>query len=129
MCCVAASQVRSMSTSTAARSRRRAVGIVSWDHAQLLFGQESPLVAERSPRSLASVGFPDFAGAGNLWLWLPQFRVTAEGGYTLRVAVQVAVLAPTAGAALRTVRDPARFGRTEPPPLPGGPGAARLGAD
>src|SRR5438034_189441 len=78
---------------------RRAVGTVAWAHVQLLFGQESPLVAERSPRSLASVGFPDFAGAGNLWLWLPQFRVTAEAGSTLRLAVQAAVLAPTAGAA------------------------------
>lgn len=78
---------------------RRALGIVSWPHAQLLFGQESPLVAERSPRSLASVGFPDFAGAGNLWLWLPQFRATLEQGYTLRLAEQVAVLAPTAGTA------------------------------
>jgi len=78
---------------------RRAVGIVSWDHAQVLFGQESPLVAERSPRSLASVGFPDFAGAGNLWLWLPQFRATLEQGYTLRLAEQVAVLAPTSGTA------------------------------
>ena len=78
---------------------RRAVGTVSWQHAQLLVGQESPLVAERSPRSLASVGFPDFAGAGNLWLWLPQFRATFEQGYTLRLAEQVAVLAPTAGTA------------------------------
>ncbi len=78
---------------------RRAVGTVAWSHAQLLFGQESPLVAERSPRSLASVGFPDFAGAGNLWLWLPQFRVTVEAGYTLRLAFQAAVLAPTSGAA------------------------------
>jgi len=57
------------------------------------------LVAERSPRSLASVGFPDFAGAGNLWLWLPQFRATLEQGYTLRLAEQVAVLAPTSGTA------------------------------
>src|SRR2546422_994259 len=78
---------------------RRAVGIVSWPHAQLLFGQESPLVAERSPRSLASVGTPDFATAGNLWLWLPQFRATLEQGYTLRLAEQVAVLAPTSGTA------------------------------
>src|SRR5258706_1779114 len=78
---------------------RRAVGIVSWAHAQLLFGQESPLVAQRSPRSLASVGFPDFAAAGNLWLWLPQFRATLEQGYTLRLAEQVAVLAPTSGTA------------------------------
>src|SRR5439155_2328656 len=38
---------------------RRAFGSVAWAHVQLLFGQESPLVAERSPRSLASVGFPD----------------------------------------------------------------------
>src|SRR5216117_646260 len=78
---------------------RRAVGIVSWPRAQLLFGQESPLVAERSPRSLASVGTPDFATAGNLWLWLPQFRATLEQGYTLRLAEQVAVLAPASGTA------------------------------
>src|SRR3989475_2537102 len=63
--------------------------------APLLFS----LVAERSPRSLASVGFLDFAAAGNLWLWLPQFRATLEQGYTLRLAEQVAVLAPTSGTA------------------------------
>ncbi|MGH7537976.1 MAG: hypothetical protein ACREMF_05040 [Gemmatimonadales bacterium] len=78
---------------------RRAVGTLQWGHTQLLFGQESPLVAERSPRSLASVGFPDFAGAGNLWLWLPQGRVTVELGYTLRLALQGAVLAPASGTA------------------------------
>src|SRR5207248_2077283 len=93
---------------------RRAVGIVSWPHAQLLFGQESPLVAERSPRSLASVGTPDFATAGNLWLWLPQFRATLEQGYTLRLAEQVAVLAPTSGTAqglFTTQPDSAERGR------------------
>src|SRR5438034_535316 len=37
---------------------RRAVGIVSWAHAQLLFGQESPLVAERSPRPSPPWAFP-----------------------------------------------------------------------
>src|SRR2546422_7981175 len=67
---------------------RRAVGTVQWSHAQLLFGEEAPLAAERNPRSLASVGVPGFAGAGNLWLWIPQVRVTAEVGYTLRLAVQ-----------------------------------------
>lgn len=76
---------------------RRAVGTLQWSHAQLLFGQESPLVAERSPRSLASIGFPDFAGAGNLWLWTPQARVTVETGYSVRLALQGAVLAPIAG--------------------------------
>jgi hypothetical protein len=76
---------------------RRAVGTIAWSQSQLLFGQEAPLVAERSPRSLASVGIPDFAGAGNLWFWLPQVRVTAEKGYTLRLALQLAALAPTEG--------------------------------
>jgi hypothetical protein len=77
---------------------RRAIGTLQWSHLQLLFGQESPLVAERSPRSLASVGFPDFAGAGNLWLWLPQARVSFQTGYSLRLALQGAVLAPASGA-------------------------------
>ena len=76
---------------------RRAVGTIAWSRAQVLFGQEVPLVAERNPRSLASVGIPEFGGAGNLWIWLPQLRVTAEAGYTLRLALQVAALAPNEG--------------------------------
>jgi len=81
---------------------RRAVATVTWQNVrstmQLLLGQEAPLIAERSPRSLASVGFPGFAGAGNLWLWIPQLRVGAEVGTTLRLALQGAVLAPGTGA-------------------------------
>lgn len=82
---------------------RRAVATVTWQNVrptfQLLIGQEAPLVAERSPRSLASVGFPDFAGAGNLWLWIPQIRIGAEVGTVLRIALQGAVLAPGTGVA------------------------------
>lgn len=77
---------------------RRAIGAVQWNHVQLMFGQETPLVSDRNPRSLAGVGVPDFSSAGNLWFWLPQVRVTAEYGYTLRLAVQGAVLAPISGA-------------------------------
>lgn len=77
---------------------RRAIGTVQWNHLQLMFGQETPLVSDRNPRSLAGVGVPDFSTAGNLWFWLPQVRVTAEYGYTLRLAVQGAVLAPISGA-------------------------------
>src|SRR5882762_39687 len=76
MCCAAASQARWMSTSSAASSRPPAAAL-----------------------SRSSVGFPHFAAAGNLWLWLPQFRATLEQGYTLRLAEQVAVLAPTSGTA------------------------------
>lgn len=82
---------------------RRAVATVSWQNLlprmELLVGQESPLVAGRSPRSLASIGFPGFAGAGNLWLWIPQLRVSAEMGGSVRVGLQGAILAPGTGSA------------------------------
>src|SRR6266852_9074170 len=77
---------------------RRAIGTVQWQHVQLMLGQETALVSDRNPRSLAGVGVPDFSLAGNLWFWIPQVRVTAEYGYTLRLAVQGAVLAPISGA-------------------------------
>jgi hypothetical protein len=76
---------------------RRITGTVTWPHAEVMIGQEVPLVSERNPRSLAAIGFPDFSGSGNLWLWIPQARFTVEAGYTLRLALQGAVLAPTAG--------------------------------
>ncbi len=77
---------------------RRAIATVQWTHLQLMLGQETALVSDRNPRSLAGVGVPDFSLAGNLWFWIPQVRVTAEYGYTLRLAVQGAVLAPISGA-------------------------------
>ena len=76
---------------------RRAIGTMQWTHVQVLVGQEAPLVSERNPLSLASIGVPGFTTAGNLWLWIPQMRVTAEYGYTVRLAVQGALLAPIAG--------------------------------
>ena len=78
---------------------RRITATVTWPHAELLIGQDVPLVAQRNPRSLAAIGFPDFSGAGNLWLWIPQARFTVEAGYTLRLAFQAALLAPTTGTA------------------------------
>ena len=99
---------------------RRVTGEVDWTHVQLMFGQEVPLVSPRNPRSLAAVGFPEFSGSGNLWLWIPQVRLTVETGYSLRLAAQVAVLAPTAGTAqpaFFTVLDSAE--RTSHPYLEG----------
>jgi hypothetical protein len=74
---------------------RTARGIVRWSRAELLFGQESPLVAGLNPVSVASFGTPGFVAAGNLWLWLPQLRITTELGTPARIAFQGAVLAPT----------------------------------
>jgi hypothetical protein len=71
--------------------------LVRWANAQLLAGQEVPLVAGLNPVSTASLGTPTFATAGNLWLWLPQLRATVQTGGALRLALQGAVLAPNSG--------------------------------
>jgi hypothetical protein len=79
---------------------RRAVAELTWNRVALLVGQESPPIAAVSPSSLASIGFPDFAGAGNLWLWIPQIRLSgdfAPAGGGLRIGAEVAALAPTSG--------------------------------
>src|SRR5262249_2024728 len=54
---------------------RRAFAELTWPHAKIFAGQESPPIVGVNPSSLASIGFPEFAGAGNLWLWIPQIRV------------------------------------------------------
>jgi hypothetical protein len=77
---------------------RRAFAELAWPRVTLLVGQESPPIAAVSPASLATVALPGFAGAGNLWLWLPQVRLGGElpvGG--VRLGLEAAALAPTAG--------------------------------
>ena len=76
---------------------RTARGIVRWTRAQLMVGQESPLISDVDPVSVAAIGSPAFAAAGNLWLWLPQVRVGYEHPGTFRFGAQGAVLAPTSG--------------------------------
>jgi hypothetical protein len=76
---------------------RTARGVLSWQRAEILFGQEVPLIAGLNPVSVASFGTSEFAAAGNLWLWLPQLRgtwiISRRGG----IALQGALLAPTTG--------------------------------
>ncbi len=74
---------------------RTARAVLNWDNAELLIGQEQPLVANVNPVSLAAVGTPNFSYAGNLWLWLPQIRYGVHSNGRLRLGAQVAVLAPT----------------------------------
>lgn len=76
---------------------RTARAILDWDHAQLLVGQEQPLVAGLNPVSLAAVGISAFSGSGNLWLWLPQVRGTVQLGDRIRYVLQGAMVAPSAG--------------------------------
>ncbi len=97
---------------------RNARGVLRWRDAEVLVGQEEPMVAAVEPVSVAAVGVAEFGTAGNLWIWLPQARLTLEralthGGPTtgngaaalgrdpdagaLRVGIQGAVLAPNNG--------------------------------
>lgn len=78
---------------------RRAFAELTWRHVAIFVGQESPPIVEVNPSSLASVGFPEFAGAGNLWLWIPQIRVQGITNLSpsARLGIEVAALAPTSG--------------------------------
>lgn len=67
---------------------------LDWTRLTLLVGQEKPVIAPQVPVSYASAGIPLFARAGNLWLWIPQVRVTAHGAGAVRPGVEVAALAP-----------------------------------
>lgn len=89
---------------------RTARAQLGWTHGFVLAGQEQPLITGLDPVSLASVGTPGFAGAGNLWLWLPQLRAGVHTAGRVRVGLEGAVLAPTSGdpaAGFDTQFDPA----------------------
>jgi hypothetical protein len=89
---------------------RVAHATLRWTTSELMVGQEAPLIAQVNPVSIAASGTPDFAAAGNLWLWLPQARLTIGGMAPKTAAIQLAVLAPTNGdpaAAFDTDLDPA----------------------
>jgi hypothetical protein len=76
---------------------RVARATLRWSKSELMVGQEVPLIAQVNPVSIAASGTPEFAGAGNLWLWLPQARITLGGMAPNTAAIQLAVLAPTNG--------------------------------
>lgn len=72
---------------------RRANLSFDWTNRSFTVGQDKPLISPYEPTSLAEVGVPPLAGAGNLWLWLPQakyeerFRITERTGITGQVAL------------------------------------------
>jgi len=48
---------------------------MDWSQTSLVGGQDAPFFSPLSPTSFASLGYPAFADAGNLWTWTPQVRV------------------------------------------------------
>jgi hypothetical protein len=75
---------------------------VDWKTRALRFMFDKPLIAIRTPESLAQVGVTALTGAGNLWYWLPQVR--AEQGFHFTpesgVRVQIAAIGTNEPAAL-----------------------------
>lgn len=94
---------------------RTARGAVRWANGEVMVGQDAPLIAALNPISPAAIGTPEFVTAGNLWLWLPQARVTVKTAGSFNVGLQAAALASTTGDAVGpfdTDADPAeRSGR------------------
>jgi len=76
---------------------RRAWVRMNWNRLEFMAGQEAPPIVELNPSSLASIGLSALSSSGNLWLWIPQVRVTGDltGGSGPRLALEAAVLAPT----------------------------------
>ncbi|MDQ2777509.1 MAG: DUF2681 domain-containing protein [Acidobacteriota bacterium] len=86
---------------------RRGVVSFDWKRRSIAFGQEKPLISPLQPTSFARVGVPPLAGAGNLWLWLPQVR------YEERMPFSAATQASLSGALIET--DEEYSGATLPP--------------
>jgi hypothetical protein len=78
---------------------RTATMRIDWARTSLVGGQDAPFFSPLSPSSFASLGYPAFADAGNLWTWTPQVRV--EHRLTLSEAdgllVQAGILDPLSG--------------------------------
>jgi len=100
---------------------RRVRADLEWSDAWIMFGQDSPPIADVNPSSVASTGFPLFASAGNLWLWIPQMRVGADAGGAVRFGLEVAALAPTSEEAQadQFLTQPTRAERSKRPNLEG----------
>jgi hypothetical protein len=81
---------------------RTARAVLTWPNAEMLLGQDAPLIAALNPVSLAALGAPEFASSGNLWLWLPQARIGVETNGPVHFGIQGAVLAPETAAAVGT---------------------------
>ncbi|MEO8635990.1 MAG: hypothetical protein ABI587_12000 [Gemmatimonadales bacterium] len=76
---------------------RRAWAQLDWDRVRVFAGQEAPLIVELNPSSLGSVGLSALSSSGNLWLWIPQLRLSGDlvGRARTRLSLEAAILAPT----------------------------------
>lgn len=76
------------SSSAAFLRLRTAHATLDWQHTQLAFALDRPLISPDTPTSLTAVAEPALAWSGNLWMWNPQIELThdfdLQGGRSLR---------------------------------------------
>ena len=77
---------------------RRAGITLDWGDRSVFFGQDKPLISPYQPDSLAEVGVPALAGAGNLWFWLPQVKFEQKLHFGAHNGLSAQVAALQAGA-------------------------------
>lgn len=59
---------------------RTATVRMDWNRTSIVVGQDTPFFSPLSPTSIASLGYPAFSYAGNLWTWTPQARLEHRFG-------------------------------------------------
>lgn len=69
---------------------------LDWEHSSITVGQRPLMISPRNPSSIASVWFPSFTAAGNLWQWRPQIMAEHRfrSGDSSEVQIQGGVLMP-----------------------------------
>lgn len=89
---------------------RTATVRMDWDRTSIVVGQDAPFFSPLSPTSIASLGYPAFSYAGNLWTWTPQARVEHrfDLAHSSGIMVQGGFLDPLSGEppASQTYRTP-----------------------
>lgn len=88
------------STDSIARLRT-AIMRLDWERTSVVAGQDALFFSRLSPTSFASLGYPAFADAGNLWTWTPQIRVEHRMNLSAsnRLLLQGGLLDPLSGEA------------------------------
>jgi hypothetical protein len=78
---------------------RTATMRMDWTQTSVVAGQDAPFFSPLSPTSFASLGYPAFADAGNLWTWTPQVRLEHRLNFSEadRLLLQGGILDPLSG--------------------------------
>ncbi|HEY1207064.1 MAG TPA: hypothetical protein VGF05_20430 [Bryobacteraceae bacterium] len=70
---------------------RTATVSIDWTDSSFLVGVDKPIISPREPESLAQVAVSPLAGAGNLWLWIPQARFEQDFHFTDQTGLKAQV--------------------------------------